>query len=124
MTATRNLTHAAAAYEGFSTGNMDPLFSQLHPNIIWTHHDHEDVPLTGVYKGQQGVMEYFGHMPEIELEKFEVIDMIEKDNRIVVIIDSMRTIKATGKKNSGQAVHVLKYEGGQLIAMDTYSPMG
>lgn len=123
MTTTSNVAKATAAYQGFMTGNMEPLFAQLHADVTWNHHSNSETSFPGTYKGQQGVMEYFGHMAEIEMEKFELKLITEKETYIFVVLETMRTIKASGKREGGQEVHMLQYEDDRLLQMDVYQPL-
>ena len=123
MTTSSNLLSTQAAYKGFSEGNLEPIFSMLDEQTIWQSHSSEDSPMKGIFKGPQGVQEYFGNLPKIELEKFELVSMAEKDNIVFVLLDTRRTIKSSGKSTEGFGTHVLQFENGKLKRMDMYEPM-
>ena len=74
MTQSNPLALAKAAYDGFFNGTMEPLFSMLADDVVWTNHSAAEYsPFTGIHKGVKGVKEYFSHMPEIDQLKFEIL---------------------------------------------------
>lgn len=123
MSASSNLLRTQAAYKGFSEGNLEPIFSMLDEHTIWQSHSSDDSPMKGIFKGPQGVQEYFGNLPRIELEKFDLVSMAEKDNVVFVLLDTKRTIKSSGRTTEGYGTHVLQFEEGKLKRMDLYEPM-
>ena len=124
MTSTTNLTQlTAAAYKGFSEGNLEPLLAMLHPEVKYVYHNEGNSPLAGEYLGVSGVSEFFGHLPNVDMEKFEVTGMREKDNKVVVLVDIKITPHATSLTREGQEVHVLDFDGDKLMKMDLYPPV-
>ncbi|MDW3652206.1 MAG: nuclear transport factor 2 family protein [Bacteroidia bacterium] len=123
MTASSNLLSTQAAYQGFAEGNLEPIFSILDEQTIWNSHSSEDSPMKGIYKGPQGVQEYFGNLPKIELERFELVSLAEKDHVVFVLLDTKRRIKSSGKTTEGYSTHVLQFEEGKLKRMDLYEPL-
>ncbi|MEL6251563.1 MAG: nuclear transport factor 2 family protein [Bacteroidota bacterium] len=123
MTASNNLLSTKAAYQGFSEGNLEPIFSMLHEQTVWHSHNTDDSPFKGIFKGQKGVQEYFGNMHDLDIERFDLVSMAEKDNIVFVLLDSKRTIKSLGKTTEGLVTHVLQFEDGKLKRMDLYEPM-
>ena len=115
------LTLAKAAYDGFSNGNMNPLFEMLSDQVVWTNHSPASYsPFRGVHHGIEGVKEYFSHMPEINQERFEIKAMAEQNDYVMVTIDRKATYKSSGNLHEGQIVHVLRFEKDRLISMDIY----
>ena len=115
------LALAQAAYQGFSKGNMEPLFSILAEDVRWINHSPSDYsPFTGVHYGVEGVKEYFSHMPEIDQEKFEIRAMAEQNGYVMATIERKATYKAAGKVHEGQIVHVLRFKESKLQQMDIY----
>ena len=121
MTQSNPLTSAKAAYEGFFNGTMEPLFSILADNIVWTNHSAAEYsPFAGIHKGVEGVKEYFSHMPEIDQQKFEILAMAEHNGYVMVTINRVARYLAAGKTHEGQIVHVLRFNNDKLQQMDIY----
>lgn len=115
-----NLAATQAAYEGFSRGDMNPLFSILADDIIWYSHSLSTSPFHGTYKGIPAVQSYFGNMEKVDLTKFDIKSMTEAGNSVIVILDARRVTKATGEVMEGQVVHVWQYAGDKIVQGDLY----
>ncbi len=117
-----NLALTQAAYEGFGNGDMNPLFSILAEDILWNSHSHPSSPFHGVHRGVPAIQAYFGNMVKVELEKFEIMNMIEADDRVVVLVDVRRVTKESGQMIEGMAVHTYKFANGKITQADLYEP--
>lgn len=114
---------ALAAYQGFSEGNMEPLFSILDPEVKWINHSPSPYsPFAGVHHGPEGVKAYFNRMPEIDQERFDIKAIAEQNDYVMVVVDRKALYKAVGKIHEGQIVHILRFEEGKLKQMDIYEP--
>ena len=114
------LSQVQEIYAGFGKGDLAPLFGTAAEDIVWNSHSHPSSPFHGVWRGVGALQEYFGHMAEIRLEKFDIHTMMEANNHVVALIDVRRITTATGDITEGQFVHVLKFEGDKLTQVDIY----
>ena len=120
-----NLEIVKGAYKGFREGNLEVLFSNLHDNVVWKNHGSPDSPLPVVSKGIEGVMHYFGAVDKgMEIEKFDIKNILQQEDIFTVLIDVKRKLKQTGAEKSGQFVHVMRFDGGKLTSFDAYEPLG
>lgn len=115
-----NLAATQAAYEGFSRGDMNPLFSILADDITWNSHSLSTSPFHGIHKGIPAVQSYFGNMEKVDLTKFDIKSMSEEGNSVIVILDVRRVTKASGEVMEGQVVHIWQYDSGKIVQGDLY----
>lgn len=116
-----NRATAKAAYEGFMSGDMEPLFSTLADNVEWDNYGGPDDPLNGSYSGPDGVKEYFEkYQQEVEIKKFELNELLADGDHVVALIDGAGTVKETGTELAGKVVHVLAYSDGKLVRWELF----
>jgi ketosteroid isomerase-like protein len=115
-----NLGLTQKIYQGFATGNMQPLFESITDNTLWNSHSHPTSPFHGVHKGAKEIEKYFSNMGKVELHKFDLLSMVESGNKVIILFDVERTIKENGIKNTGQFVHILEFQDDKIIQADIY----
>ena len=112
---------AKTAYDGFAEGDMQPLFSILSEDVVWTNHSSKEYsPFAGSHHGVEGVKAYFGRMPEIKQDRFDIVAIAESNGYVMVTIERKATYLSVGKTHEGQIVHVLRFDQGLLVQMDIY----
>lgn len=120
MSAESNKATVTAAYDGFSRGDLAPVFSALAEDVVWTNHATES-PVGGEYKGSAGVEEFFTKLNEsAEITKFEVHTLIAEGDYLVALGYSATTVRATGKTGEGPFVHVFHFAGDKVSTFDEY----
>jgi ketosteroid isomerase-like protein len=125
MAVEENRAAAKAAYEGFMSGDLEPLFSTLADNVEWDNYGGPDDPLNGRYSGPDGVKEYFEKLQqELETTKFELTKLLADGDHVVALIDVAETVKETGAELPGKEVHVLAYSDGKLARWELLRQVG
>ena len=112
MTAEENRQKVKEVYEAFGRGDLAPVMDGLADDIVWSCY--AATPFKGVYRGKQGVQEFFAKQALIDLERFEVTNILAEGDTVVVLIDNKYTVKATGKSAEGPIVQVLKMTDGKV----------
>ncbi|HEX2178936.1 MAG TPA: nuclear transport factor 2 family protein [Actinomycetota bacterium] len=112
MTADENRRKVREVYEAFGRGEIAAVMDGLSDDIVWTCY--AATPFKGVYRGKQGVQEFFAKQALIDLDRFEVTNILAEGDTVVVLIDNRYTVKATGKSAEGPIVQVLKMTEGKV----------
>src|SRR5688500_16039783 len=106
MPAEENRKAVELAYEAFQLGDHGPTLDALADDVVWSDRVLPDNPMSGVYRGKQGVMEFFGKLSGLaDFSKFEVRQVLAGDDTVVVLLDTTLTVKATGKTADIPLVH-------------------
>ena len=107
-------------YQAFAAGNLTPFFNTLADGAVINSHSHPSSPFHGVHEGHDAIAAYFGNLPKVELERFDVHTMVESNNRVIVLVDVRRITKASGVVTEGQFVHVWRFAEGKIVQGDIY----
>ena len=110
-------------YKEFNNGNLEPLIALLHPEkVTYIYHGEADNPFTGTFKKLDGVLQFFGHLSEAEIEKFDVTSMLNQGDKFVIENDIKIKFIKTGKVLEGKETHELRFEEDRLVEMNLYPP--
>ena len=121
MSAESNKALVAAAYEGFSRGDLSAVFAALDENIVWTHHSDPKSPISGEFRGIAGVQEFFTKLDAAcEITKFDMHTLLAENDTLVAIGMGAFTVKATGKSSEGMIVHVFRMADDKVISFDEF----
>jgi ketosteroid isomerase-like protein len=107
------------AYDGFTSGDLDPLLAALTDDIAWR--DSTIGPLAGDYNGKNEVLGLFGRMMEVYAGtmRLEVVDILANDSRGVVLTREQGT--ASGETANWTGVHVWGFRDGRCAQLVTYA---
>jgi ketosteroid isomerase-like protein len=107
-----NVDEARAAYDAFSSGNMERLSEGFAEDAEWVTSD--ELPLGGVTSGREAILANFAQIPNYWSE-FKVEPNRFLDCGDVVIITG--TQSATGEKGSFESpfVHLMEFSGGKVV---------
>ncbi|GAC1611818.1 MAG: hypothetical protein NVS3B26_28480 [Mycobacteriales bacterium] len=120
MSAESNKQAVSAGYEGFSRGDLDPVFALIADDVVWTNHATQS-PLAGEYRGVAGVQEFFTKLDALaEITKFDMHTIIAEGDHLVALGYSALTVKATGNAGEGPLVHVFRFTDGKVSTFDEY----
>jgi ketosteroid isomerase-like protein len=120
MSAEENRKIVQLTYEAFNRGEMNVVFDSLADDIVWTNHSWESSPLRGVFYTKSGVQQFFSNFDQIELERFDVKDIIAVEDTVIVLIDCKTNVKPTGKSVESTLVHLMTLRDGKLATWDEY----
>jgi ketosteroid isomerase-like protein len=107
-----NVDEARAAYEAFSTGDMERLSEGFAEDAEWVSSD--ELPLGGVTSGREAILANFAQIPNYWSE-FKVEPARFLDCGDAVVITGTQT--ATGEGGSFEApfVHVMEFRDGKVV---------
>jgi ketosteroid isomerase-like protein len=108
-----------AAYDGFTSGDLEPLLGLLTDDIAWQ--DSTLGPLAGDYTGKDEVLRLFGRMMEVYggTLQIEVVDILANDNRGVVLTREQGTTDGEHVKWTG--VHLWEFREGRCARFVAYN---
>lgn len=109
------------AFERFATGDLSAVLDVVTDDVVWSDRTPAANPMSGVYRGKEGVQEFFGKLLSLtEFSQFQVKQILAGGNYVVVLIDSTITVKETGRTADLPLVHVLTFRGDKVAAYDLY----
>jgi uncharacterized protein len=121
MSAEQNRKNVQLAYEGFNRGDLNAVLDVLTEDVVWSDRSLSASPLSGVYYGKSGVMNFFTKLLElVELSKFDVTRILAEEDTVVVLVDATTTVKESGRTVDQTLVHVLSFRDEQACSFDLY----
>ena len=84
-----NLAIVGGVYEAFGRGDIDFILGQIAENCSWeswldNHGQNAGIPPMKPRHGRAGVAEFFGYVATMQIEDFQVLDMLASDRQVVV----------------------------------------
>jgi ketosteroid isomerase-like protein len=108
-----NINLVKTIYSDFKSGNIQGLLDKLEPNISWELPEMANVPFGGKRNGRDAVAEFFALVgTSQETLRFEPIDFIAKDDRVVVLGTYEWRVLENGRTFSGNWAHVFTIHNG------------
>lgn len=103
-------------YENFGSGNIPGLLELFAENIGWEVPEIENAPFSGSREGIEAVGKFFEQLVEAEdITRFEPLEFIAQNDKVVVLGESAATVKATGRSYETDWVHVFTVHDGKII---------
>jgi ketosteroid isomerase-like protein len=108
-------------YDGFAKGTCEENLVYMADDVIWAHPVYEEIPFARVFKGHDGVREFFeqaiGSLNVLDQQLYKLVS----DGDTVVAIGSERMeVKATGLEYFTPWTHVFTFEDGKIARFDEY----
>jgi ketosteroid isomerase-like protein len=87
--ATANLAVVGGIYEAFGRGDIDFILRQIADDCTWeswldNHGQNAGLPPMQPRQGRDGVAEFFAYVATMEIQDFQVLDMLASDRQVVV----------------------------------------
>jgi ketosteroid isomerase-like protein len=103
------------AYQKFGTGDIQGLLTLMAEDIKWTVPEIENAPFAGSREGVSKVAAFFTELTESEdITRFEPLEFIAQNDKVVVLGESAATVKATGRSYETDWVHVFTLNDGKV----------
>ncbi len=118
-TSEQNLETVRALYDAYASRDVEGLMGTLHPDEFQIFQS-ENLPWGGTYKGRDGMMEFVKNSTSYYEPVVVVEELIESDDRVIMIGRSRGTIKATGEAFDVRLVDVCRLRDGKLVAVDIF----
>lgn len=115
-----NVEIVARNFERFGSGDLPGLIASYADDGVLVHHGPEAAPTRGRY-GKAELANYFRTVGEtIAIERFQVSSMAGDGDVVVALVDLAFTVRATGKRHEGRAVHVTTLRDGQNLRHEIF----
>jgi ketosteroid isomerase-like protein len=122
MSGQDNINLVKQVYEDFGKGDVQGLLGRCADSIEWIHPSLENLPVTGTWRGQGQVAEFFKSLGETqEPQQFEPQEYMAEDDKVVVLGRYAWRAKATGDEFESDWVHVFRISNGKLASFREYS---
>ena len=87
--ASANLAVVAGIYEAFGRGDIDFILDQIAEDCAWeswleNHGQQAGIPPMEARHGRAGVAEFFAYVATMQIQDFQVLDMLASDHQVVV----------------------------------------
>ncbi len=117
MSIEANVSTVQEAYEKFGSGDIKGLVALLADDITWKVPEIENAAFAGQRNGHDEVTEFFSLLVEAEeMTRFEPLEFIAQDDKVVVLGESAATVASTGKSYQTDWVHVFHMRDGKIAS--------
>ena len=109
-------------YDAFGSGDMETILGSMSDDVTWLHPGNpEQIPFAGIFRGKEGVKQFFATV-------FEQIDVLEQnifsieaggDKVFVVGYEHMR-VKNTGKEYRSNWIHMYTLDNGRVTMFEEF----
>jgi ketosteroid isomerase-like protein len=117
-----NLEIVKQGYADFLKGNIPAMLDSLSDNIEWELPASANASFSGVFKGKDGVMNFFQNIAnDNEFSEFAVDNYIADGDYVVALGHLTATAKNTGKTSSNKWAHLWQLNDGKVIKHYEYA---
>ena len=122
MSAEENTRLVQGAYEAFGRGDMAALAEVMADDIEWVDPgDPEGDPNAGTFSGKEAVLGWFGGLAaSVDYTLFEPRELIAQDDKVVALVYSEATARATGRAFVNHEAHVWTVRDGKVARFQSY----
>ena len=117
----QNIKVVQDCYDAFGRGDIPALLNVLADDVDWYLPGQSEVPHAGRYTGPAGVGDFFGKLDAtMEFETFDIRQFLGNGDTVVVLGYEKAKVKATGKTQEAEWVHVLTVRDGKIASFREY----
>ena len=96
------------AYGHFRGGDVPAVLEALSEDVEWTSPEFEEVPVSGTWRGREGVGEFFRTLSDTqEVRQLELSEFVAQGDKVVALGHYAWHVKSTGRGWESDFVHVL-----------------
>ena len=122
MSEQENTALVQQAYGHFQSGDIPAVLDALSDDVEWTSPDFEEVPVSGTWRGREGVGEFFRTLSETqEVRQLELSDFVAQGDKVVALGHYAWHVKSTGREWESDFVHVLIVRDGKIARFQEYT---
>jgi ketosteroid isomerase-like protein len=122
MDAQQNKQLVREAYRLFLNGDIQGVIERCHDDAEWTSPESDTIPFAGMYRGKQGIAEFFSRMSEnADPVRFEPQEFIAEGDKVVVQGQATWHAKPTGRTFDSPFTHVLTMRDGKVARFEAYA---
>lgn len=112
-----------AFYDAILAGQVEEAIrDRMTSDVVWDNPLPEPIPFGGRFEGHDGVADYLEKIfGDIEIEEFEIKDVLAEGDHIVLIGQETCLVKSTGKRYTMDWVHQVKLRDGRIAYIREYN---
>ena len=118
----KNVEIVRELLESFDARTHSHAFEVYDPDIEWDASRHPALDLAGVYRGHEGVREFWrGWLSAWETISFEVVDLVDAGDKVAAVIHQRNRGRATGMEvDVAPYALVFTFQQGKVIRWCIY----
>lgn len=121
MNEASNIQLVQDGYTKFGSGDIPGLLSLFWEGIRWQTPKVENAPFSGDRDGLDAVTEFFSQLIDAEeFTRFEPLEFIAQDDKVVVLGEFKGTVKSTGKSYETEWVHLFHVRDGKIVSFKEF----
>lgn len=110
-----NVEVVKKAYDAFLSGDIPAFIELMDENVEWDHRGPEGVPINKMYRGKEGVQQFFTELGEtMEGTGFEVHEFFGAGDRVVALGHFSWKARSTGKSFESDFAMVYTVKDGKV----------
>src|ERR1700760_2989273 len=123
--AATNLAVVGGVYEAFGRGDIDFILNQVAEDCAWeswldNHGQNAGIPPMKQRHGRAGVAEFFAYVSTMQIEDFQVLDILASDRQVVVEVQISIALPDGGRVTD-EELHLYSLdEAGKISRMRHY----
>ena len=122
MSEQQNIQVIKDAYGAYERGDIESILASLTDNVDWYLPGPEVIPGAGRFKGKDAVAQWFPRLADAEeVMAFEAKEFFAAGDTVVVLGHYAAKVKATGRKNEFDWVHVFRFQGGKVSSWEQFN---
>jgi uncharacterized protein len=120
-----NLAIVGGIYEAFGRGDIDFILGQIADDCAWeswldNHGQKAGVPPMSSRQGRAGVAEFFEYVATMQIQDFQVLDMLASDRQVVVEVQ-ISIVMPDGGSLTDEELHLYSHnDEGKIDRMRHY----
>lgn len=113
-----NLKTVQEVYEAFGKGDVPAIIDKLDAQVDWEYDTSpSSIPWLQPLKGAQNVVKFFESLGEIEIQVFNVKEILEQGKLVVAVLDLEAKVKRTGKVvKETDEIHIWRFNDAGKVA--------
>lgn len=123
MSDTRASELAARFFQQALGGHIEEAVDALlAPEVVWDNPLPDPIPFGGRWEGRQGVTEYVRALIDnIEIEAFDIADIIEQGEYVTLTGTETSRVKQTGRRYTMRWAHVVRAQQDHIVEWREYN---
>lgn len=123
--AAANLAIVGGIYEAFGRGDIDFILDQIADDCAWeswldNHGQNAGLPPMKPRHGRAGVAEFFAYVATMQIQDFQVLDMLASDRQVVVEVQILIAMPDGGSVTDEELHLYLLNDEGKITRMRHY----
>jgi uncharacterized protein len=108
-------------YERIAAGDIEPALAHFAEDVEWCVPAMDNVPFSGVWKGRDGVRDFFRRLAEVhEVVEFVPEEFVARDHAVIVLGRFVMRVRTTDATVASRWAHAWTIEAGRITHFREY----